>query len=455
MAPPDDDRDRGLPLFAQSFHGSSISSWRRYRHIPNHVIAAICSFLGTVDPHAEFALASIFSLHTHQAAAFRRIHAGSHEFDAAAASAADPTQLLDRLLAYCTLVRLPPRFTYKALCSLCQSGRVASLQWWANNKLGWLDVFDVYGPRNAIHVASAAGQTAVLQWIKEHRAALRPGSEELKYSDWAVDDASAEGHVATLQWWLESGLPLRYSSRAMDDASAGGHVTVLQCWREAGVPLKYTHSALDHASLNGRVEVLRWWLASGLEMRYTNRAVDDASQNGHVDVLQWWSDSGLKMKYSHMAMDWASRNGQVESLQWWKDSKWFESYTDAALQEATLDALRWWRESLLDKKFTEGALIAASAHGYVEVLESWLENGLGQEYSAKPMDTAVRSGNVAALQWWKNSGLQLKYTIAFLAQLGRHSRVRAWFKDNDLLPQFSKPPRCIVGRSQVTASLSS
>ncbi|KAI9321194.1 hypothetical protein DFJ73DRAFT_668077 [Zopfochytrium polystomum] len=294
-------RDRGP---TESSH-SSVSQWRRHHHLPTRAVAAIGCFLGTLAPRSEYALATIFFLHTRQAAAFRRIHSDSHEFDAAAASATDPTLLLDRLLEFCAHARLPPRFTDKALAALCRYGRVAALQWWADNRLGWLDVFDVYGPRNAIHVASAAGQTAVLQWIKEHRNALHHGTtggavDELEYSDWAVDDASAAGHVATLRWWLASGLPLRYSSRAMDDASAAGHVAVLEFWRgEAAVPLKYTSGAMEFASLNGHVEVLEWWRASGLEMRYTARAVENASRNGHVAVLQWWRESGLKMDQAH------------------------------------------------------------------------------------------------------------------------------------------------------------
>ena len=50
-----------------------------------------------------------------------------------------------------------------------------------------------------------------------------------------VEIASKHGHVAVLNWWKQSGLPVKYSENAMDYASWHGHVAVLDWWKQSGL----------------------------------------------------------------------------------------------------------------------------------------------------------------------------------------------------------------------------
>jgi hypothetical protein len=129
-----------------------------------------------------------------------------------------------------------------------------------------------------------------------------------KYS---MNDASANGRVVVLQWWLDrskdSGLELEYSGCAMYCASANGHVVVLQWWldrsKDSGLELKYDQWVIYSASAHGHVDVLQWWLDrskdSGLELKYDQWAMRSASANGHTAVVQWWKDSGLPHASDH------------------------------------------------------------------------------------------------------------------------------------------------------------
>jgi hypothetical protein len=181
--------------------------------------------------------------------------------------------------------------------------------------------------------ASAHGRVAVLQW---HLDRSKDSGLELKYSGYAIRIAFRSGHIAVLQWWLDrskdSSLELKYDKSAMEYASANGHIAVLQLWldrsKDSGLELKYSEYAMNYASHNGHIDVLQWWLDrskdSGLKLKYDEYAMRSASAHGHVAVLQWWldrsKDSGLELKYSGCAMNYASRNGHVAVDKWWKDS---------------------------------------------------------------------------------------------------------------------------------------
>jgi len=52
--------------------------------------------------------------------------------------------------------------------------------------------------------------------------------------------------------------------------------------------MKYTSYAIDNASKNSHIIILEWWKNSNLELKYTDNAIDDASYNGHINVLKWF-----------------------------------------------------------------------------------------------------------------------------------------------------------------------
>ena len=65
-------------------------------------------------------------------------------------------------------------------------------------------------------------------------------------------------------------------------------------------------ASINEASRNGDIDRLNWWLASGLELQYNETAINWASGNGHIAVLDWWLASGLELRYNERAINWAS-----------------------------------------------------------------------------------------------------------------------------------------------------
>ncbi|KAI9317783.1 hypothetical protein DFJ73DRAFT_880348 [Zopfochytrium polystomum] len=171
--------------------------------------------------------------------------------------------------------------------------------------------------------ATATGDERLLDLLL--RQALADNREPTGYTEEAINEASAEGRIAMLQWWKESGLPLKYGSRAIVDASFNGHIKVLHWWKKSGLALEYSTRTLDSASACGRTDLLQWWKDSRLKLEYSKWAMHAASEWGHVPVLQWWVESGLKLKYDIDAVDVADRNGHSDVVEWWRDSKLFEA----------------------------------------------------------------------------------------------------------------------------------
>ncbi|KAI8802907.1 hypothetical protein BJ742DRAFT_831292, partial [Cladochytrium replicatum] len=71
----------------------------------------------------------------------------------------------------------------------------------------------------------------------------------------------------------------------MDEASHNGHVGVLDWWINSGLEVDLTGFVMDRVSVS---TVLDWWAKSGLELRWTQStqwAINSASRNGHLSVL--------------------------------------------------------------------------------------------------------------------------------------------------------------------------
>jgi hypothetical protein len=97
-----------------------------------------------------------------------------------------------------------------------------------------------------------------------------------------MDAAGEHGHMAVLDWWVESGNKPKYSELAMSLASDGGHVHVLYCWAQSGLGLKYFGKSMDRASMMDHVDVFDWWLKSGCKLEYSAWTVVPVSGSGGV-----------------------------------------------------------------------------------------------------------------------------------------------------------------------------
>ncbi|KAI9348963.1 hypothetical protein DFJ73DRAFT_422846 [Zopfochytrium polystomum] len=386
--------------------------------IPQHAAETVCRFVDS--PHDRFVVATLFVLPMIQAAAYRTLHDRfQNEFDRAASIGS--IQLLDRLLAYCKLMNLEPRFSlsiYGAVDSAGAKGHVQVLQWWKGSGL------PPPLPNGCpLSEASKHGHVAVLQWYKD-------SGWPLDYSWLAMDQASEAGHVPVLQWWKDSGLPLKFD-RAMRHASSNNHINVLQWWKDSGLRIRTEIHDLDNVS---SIEVLEWWRRSGLEI-FCGDSLIRASESGNLEVLDWWKSSGLKLTHINAAVYSACRAGNLGSLQWWKDSG-----LDVDVRHALTNCFRippavvqWWGKSGWPAISDESHLVEASSEGRVDILQIWKASGENVEYGEKPLDSALLSGNVAALSWWKESGLELKFSSPVTEKLGDGSIGQGWLKENGLI----------------------
>jgi hypothetical protein len=98
-----------------------------------------------------------------------------------------------------------------------------------------------------------------------------------------------------------------------------GIVSVLEYWKNSydNSLLEYDYEAIDEASKNGHIDVLNWWLRCGLRLEYTSNAIDKASECSKINVLEWWKNSGLELKYTEKAFDTIIHANTKISHDWW------------------------------------------------------------------------------------------------------------------------------------------
>jgi len=206
--------------------------------------------------------------------------------------------------------------------------------------------------------ATKYGRVSVLSWWKRkldtHPNVLRQPST--KSISEAIDGASRNGRVASLEWWVDSGLPFEYTEAALELASAKNRLSVLDWWlaqsrsgRLGPNKSLKVGKVMDAASTAGHVQVLEWWARSQLEYKYDRQALYHASCHGKVEVLQWWLGSGLQMIFDQEALTGATKFNRREVLEWWNKSGLPIQYRTCDIEEALEDALmgseavrEWW-----------------------------------------------------------------------------------------------------------------
>ncbi|KAI8814511.1 hypothetical protein BJ742DRAFT_265980 [Cladochytrium replicatum] len=261
--------------------------------------------------------------------------------------------------------------------------------------------------------ASARGFVKALDLLQSSPEGISASS----YTDCAMDNASGNGHIRVLAWWISSGLKLKYSEIVWTLASANGHVEVLDWWWARG-ELGNGVSSFDLGvpSSAGHAGALEWWKSKAckVDLKYGRSVMDDASANGHVGVLEWWKASGFTVQWTERALIRASANGHVKVLEWWKRSgldlrlKWYTDAMDEASANGHTGVLDWWNQSGFERKYTFKAINNASKNRHVNVLDWWINSDLELKYTEWALIHAISNADMNVLSWWSASGLKLK-----------------------------------------------
>ena len=207
-------------------------------------------------------------------------------------------------------------------------GQIAILDWWHTSPSFLTKEYTA----EALDSASKAGFIHVLDWWRKSRLQLR-------YTEAALEQASSRGNLDVLEWWRKASLP----------QASDVHTSPL--------PLLVGKSII-YAAQNGQAATLQWWVNSGIPFGHEASIARIASANGHIEVLQLWKEcKGAKMQYDNQVLVGPTKNGHVEVLEWWKQSKYTVEYKTCDIEEALEDSLGglgedrirlWWARNGLN-----------------------------------------------------------------------------------------------------------
>lgn len=250
-------------------------------------------------------------------------------------------------------------------------GRTDVLDWWYRCK----SIADKVYDHEAMDGASRNGFVHVLEWWRQHAdpqtirgGGSRAGTPRLEGTT-ADDPVEANGNKdgsppATASGGQPRSLPpltLKYTEAALENASARGQLVVLEWWLESGLPLRPGKSLIA-AAQQGQLAVLRWW-ATSVGLRHVDHAdgvCKAASASGQVRVLSLWrSLKDDDIGYDSQVLVQATRSRHVAVLEWWKrfsrETGKRVEYKTCDIEEALYDGIgdesevrRWWQDNGLD-----------------------------------------------------------------------------------------------------------
>jgi ATP-dependent Lon protease len=187
------------------------------------------------------------------------------------------------------------------------------------------------------------------------------------------------------------------SLRKVDYASSIGDIKFLNKWTDSIILSdSYTSEAIDNASANGKIEVLDWWINANkkfeIELKYTEKAINLASKFDKIESLDWWINSGLELKYNHNAIDYASSECKIRVLDWWLSKSIKEKllkfeYTSKSIDNAKLEEqkllklVKWWKNTIsknkeIKFKYTRDFIEHLESWNYIDVYKYLIENKL-------------------------------------------------------------------------------
>ena len=222
---------------------------------------------------------------------------------------------------------LTKEYNAEALDSASKAGFIHVLDWWRKSRL------PLRYTEAALEQASSRGNLEVLEWWRkaslpqtsephtDYEAAIADDTQSKKATTRAssmgskinrpltfpllvgksIVYAAQNGQAATLQWWVNSGIPFGHEASVARIASANGHIDVLQLWKECkGAKMQYDNQVLVGPTKNGHMDVLEWWKQSRYTVEYKPCDIEEAledslEESGEDRIRAWWARNGLNL----------------------------------------------------------------------------------------------------------------------------------------------------------------
>ena len=112
-----------------------------------------------------------------------------------------------------------------------------------------------YGYKKIIDISAAHNYISLIKWISESFLE----ENEFQYTQNAIDNAAACGHIDVLDWFANSKYKFKYSTNAIDFASDYGNIDVLNWFANSKYEFKYTINAIYYALIYHKLEILKWF----------------------------------------------------------------------------------------------------------------------------------------------------------------------------------------------------
>lgn len=195
---------------------------------------------------------------------------------------------------------LPLRYTEAALEQASSQGNLEVLEWWRNASLPQNDRPGAEHDRLSHNTSSDGNAESDVSTTKPSGAVEHPLPLRLKVGK-AIVYAAQNGQVATIKWWVNSGIPIAHEETVARIASANGYVDVLQLWKDSkGGKMQYDNQVLVGPTKHGHVDVLKWWKESGYTVEYKTCDIEEALEDslggsGEDRVRAWWARNGLNL----------------------------------------------------------------------------------------------------------------------------------------------------------------
>lgn len=207
---------------------------------------------------------------------------------------------------------LTKKYSEGAMDNASRSGSIQALDWWFESGL------PLKYTEAALEQASSQGHIQVLKWWQEHSSyrsspptprspgatpdEVKPKREELKLKvGKSITYATQAGSLASIHFWVSSGIPFSHEDTIAKLASTHGHTHILDYWRKLrGEKMLFDNQVLVGPTKMGHADVLEWWKRSGLKVEYKTCDIEEALEDGvegeaGESVRKWWALNGLNL----------------------------------------------------------------------------------------------------------------------------------------------------------------